>query len=88
MRIIRNIPTGDANTARRLRAPFASAPRDKLKNETAAIRSSGAPQQIAIPNGPFSQPFPCIEQATEPSFVFAVTPDRFSGVTFSSSEAI
>src|SRR5438128_1321341 len=62
IRIITHIPSGQARTAARLRAPLTIVPRDTPKSEIAATRRSGPPQHIAIPSGPLSQPLFSIEQ--------------------------
>jgi hypothetical protein len=55
MRIIRNMPTGHANSAATLRAPLAIAPDDKPKDAIAAKRRSGVAQQIVMATGPLNQ---------------------------------
>lgn len=82
IRIIRNMPIGQANSAKRLRAPLASAPKERPKNAIAAKRSSGAAQQIAMPRTPLSHPFPGIGQAAGPSVVFTIAPAELSAPDF------
>jgi hypothetical protein len=82
------MPTGQASSATRLRAPLAIAPRDKPKNEIAAISRRGAPQQIAMPSVPLSHPFPCIGPAADPCSVFTRASLEFSTGIFSCSKTV